>query len=121
MRNHIYSEINQSNIIINSNESDMNNNVTEQQIESGIDKENEIVMSSALEKGNSIENNIKSILIKNDNNYYVGNNQLNNLIEKLLLNKNYKIEKCVGQSYYIDINKQKIDINCHNNNRAVNN
>lgn len=120
-RSHIYSEINHNKIIINSNDGDLYHNEAEQSVELNFTKERDNELRSKLIKENSIENNIKSILIKNDNNYYVGNNQLNNLIEKLLLNKNFKIEKCVGQSYYIDLNKQKMDSTCQNNNSINNN
>jgi len=41
-------------------------------------------------------------LIKHNNNVYIINNQLNSFIEKLLSNKDLKIENCSGQTYYVD-------------------
>ena len=63
-----------------------------------------------------LESDIKNLILNNENNYFVGNSQLSNLIEKLVFNPNFKLENCSGQSYYIDIKKQQIDMNSLNQN-----
>jgi hypothetical protein len=63
---------------------------------------------------NSLEDNLKCLLVKSDNHYVVNNLQINSLIEKLLSSENYEIENCVGQSYMINMSKQeeKLKVNC---------
>ena len=86
-KSQIYSNINQ----INESDHFSNNNYKD----STEDKTN---------TNNNLDTNIKNLIFNNENNYFVGNCHLNNLIEKLLFNKNFKVENCSGQSYYIDIN-----------------
>ena len=105
-KSQIYSNINQ----INESDHFSNNNYKD----STEDKTN---------TNNNLDTNIKNLIFNNENNYFVGNCHLNNLIEKLLFNKNFKVENCSGQSYYIDIKKQQFDLDTLNqidDNKRVN-
>ena len=114
-KSHIYSNENQN--IIHSNYDKNLSNETKIINDNGILIDDEINKAEEKEISiNLLESDIKNLILNNENNYFVGNSQLSNLIEKLVFNPNFKLENCSGQSYYIDIKKQQIDMNSLNQN-----